>query len=186
MIASFALTSGDCSLPVSRAPVSPCSTFFSQLLSLGSCKALCSYVHMLIDDSNQLERHIRSAHWLWVSLSLSLFNILSFFSFSFVFLSFFLSSRSRHIYIYMLSRQLGDHVFAFEQVNGWDAFAHRKTEIFRVTPFPPPRFECIFQNCQKRRRRSGTHRKLITDPVSGLFFSSRNAVHCARVARSPS
>ena len=41
------------------------------------------------------------------------------------------------IYIYMLSRQLGDHVFAFEEVNWWDAFAHRKTEIFRVTPFPP-------------------------------------------------
>ena len=37
----------------------------------------------------------------------------------------------------MLSRQLGDHVFAFEEVNWWDAFAHRKTDIFRVTPFPP-------------------------------------------------
>ena len=41
---------------------------------------------------------------------------------------------------------------------------------FSSDPISPLRFECIFQNCQKRRRRSGTHRKLITDPVSGLFF----------------
>ena len=40
-------------------------------------------------------------------------------------------------YIYMVSRQLGDHVFAFSQVNVWDAFAHRSTATFEVTPFPP-------------------------------------------------
>ena len=75
-----------------------------------------------------------------------------------------------YIHIYMLSRQLGDHVFAFEEVNWWDAFAHRKTEIFRVTPFPPRVSSEFFPNCHKRRRRNGTHRKLITDPVSVLFF----------------
>ena len=42
-----------------------------------------------------------------------------------------------YIYIQMLSRQLGDHVFAFSQVNVWDAFAPRTHAIFQVTPFPP-------------------------------------------------
>ena len=37
----------------------------------------------------------------------------------------------------MLSRQLGDNVFAFSQVHVWDAFAGRTTAIFEVTPFSP-------------------------------------------------
>ena len=69
-----------------------------------------------------------------------------------LFLPVFLSlSLSLYIYIYMLSRQLGDHVFAFEQVNGWDAFAHQKTEIFRVTPFPP----CVSSAFFKIAKREG-------------------------------
>ena len=55
----------------------------------------------------------------------------------------------------MLSRQLGDHVFAFEEVNWWDAFAHRKTEIFRVTPFPPRVLSEFFQIATKEGAGTG-------------------------------
>ena len=60
-----------------------------------------------------------------------------------------------YIYIYMLSRQLGDHVFAFEEVNWWDAVAHGKTEIFRVTPFPPRVSSEFFKTATKEGAGTG-------------------------------
>ena len=53
-----------------------------------------------------------------------------------------------YTYTYMLSRQLGDHVCAFSQVNVWDAFAHRTTAIFEV--HSPPVFRVFLENAKKQ------------------------------------